>query len=74
MTNLFTKTICLERQSLLRTFVAISGVMVKGEFTVQGESKIFEFADLFYCLALDGNGVQSGVWCVRDQFLCFFLQ
>ncbi len=41
----------------------ITDMMIKDEVIVQSESNILEFADMFCSLAMDGNGVKSGLWC-----------
>lgn len=46
-------------------------VMVKGQVTVQRESEVSEYVDLFYFLAIGGDVIQKGGECVENQFFYF---
>lgn len=48
----------------------ICDVNVTGHFTVQSESAVFEFVDLFDFIAIDGDVIQTRDGCVEKQFLC----
>ncbi len=54
-------------ESLLGSFMHTSDVLIKTQFTVYDESKIFEAAHLFNYLAMDGGGF-SPVWGVFFLF------
>lgn len=56
-------------QTLLGAFMDVLYVIVKSELVIQGESKIFEFLNLFYHVAMNGDPTETG--CIKDQFFCF---
>ncbi len=51
-------------ESFLESFMDRSDVLIKTQFNVYNESKIFEAAHPFSCLVMDGSEVQSSVECV----------
>lgn len=47
-------------QTLLGAFMDVLYVIIKSELVIQGESKIFEFLNLFYPVAMNGDLTETG--------------
>ena len=51
-----------------------SDVLIKDEFIVSSESKMFEVVELLYCLVVDGGGVQSSAGVFDVLMVSSFVQ
>lgn len=56
-------------QTLLGAFMDVLYVIIKSELVIQCESKIFEFLNLFYPVAMNGDLTETE--CIKDQLFCF---
>ena len=58
-------------KSLLKTFMDRRNVLIKPKFIVQGESKICETFNLFYCFTMNEEWVELSVSWLKYQLFCF---